>query len=1775
MSGGGRRAPGPPSADGSARGVLHSGGGGGGSASRGAAPPAQRTTASNWGGPNRASGVPSARGAAAHAGGGQRRAAPPPDNAARRAAAPRRAGRHSYRQSNVRRSAGSRRTGDTADGGAPIKLIDEAGVNRTPKPLVAIVGSPALRAARGLGTEESVLGSEASDALLGDRPSSAGFSRGWFDSGAATPGGDAEPEPPGARLLVPSNTALFARRGDAGASCCSVGSSARPTRSPPAGAARPAAAPPRRPLSEAELARPVHVLLQVSGDLVALEVPGLALAADTAEGAAVAAANAAYAQAQLAGRDASDHFAASSAQTLAPLRKAREVQSAPASAADAACQASGWDLADSYAALDAAADADAEEALGSVLPSGAAVATGAPGGGHPSSSRVSFMRSSQQNWGRASNLGWSASGGGPGGSAASSRRTTALDSSAAAAWGRPSSSAGGGRGAFGAARSAAAAAAVPVHPARAALTSRPVCPSPRRRRAAAKGSTSGFSSSGGGAASGSSATAAALLAAAAAVPQAEPWTRLPGLAAALALAEAAISQAAHLPQLLLYRDIKLPPPAALPSACGGAAAPDPLDDGLSACGSAVSAGGASQRGGLAVVPPTPTSARPSLASSRGAAADAWAAAGGPGGGLAGGGPGSVTGLAMGRRPSSQLAPEVAAGSRQSSFMGSSRLLRGGRPPPGLQLLWTWSCTATAGMAVTSLAWNGTNTNLVAAGYRPNPAAAATAAATDAARPKSGAAAARQGTDSSSSRGSSAGGRARGAGDGAPPPGAPGCEPGGRVAVWSLKNQFHPVWAFGTKSAVTALDWSRRSPAILGVGLHDGTVAIYDAASRAPEPLLASSAAGGKHSDPVWRVRWLDRGPEREELLVSISTDGCVKAWTIAKGLDHATIMTLKRLPRRTPSASAAPRAAGAAAVVAAPRPGSGGGGSGSSAGGALPAGSGARAAATVGALRSGAGGERDALISRTTGGMALDFSAADPRIYLAGTEDGHIHKCSTSYSEAYLETYAGHIGPVYALAWCPTTPGRFLSASGDWTVRLWQEGRPAPLLTFQSGSEEVLDAAWCPGAPGGTAFGAVTGGGRLELWDYAASTLRPVAQHVAPKCALTALLFAPDAPVVVAASDAGGVLVFRLHNVAASPARVRVKRSVPQPLGLQRREGSTTKMPALPGLAAQARASSAARAGGAPAAAARPAAAAGCRRLTPAAAGKQSAVSSEPRAARRGSPELAEMPARNTTAIGSTIKYRIRPAPRPVAPGAPDAAVADFMTKLKLAWNIFFPDAPAVVRPKEEAKQRLRMILVADRCGMSPAGLTEMKRNILKSIGDFVDIDSEEQIDVSITSDPDVGTVYSVAVPIRRVKPEARLALNADGDIEDLTFEYNPEDVDSDPSARFPYGTVRGRRQQQEQRHPAMGTEAAPPVKVFVSGCYDVLHGGHVEFFRQARALGDHLTVSFASDAVLAAHKGGRRSSIPQAHKASLIGALRMVDAVVIGDGATPGLDFQDHFLRIRPQLLVVTEDDKYGDAKRALCAQVGARYVVLPKDLDYVPTSTTQILANIRAPTRCPLRVDFGGGWLDVPRHARPGGFVVNCTFSPLVSLSDWPFHVGGGLGGSAAHALLTGRDSLASELELGVGWQDPAVIQETGLCVWRSGPRPALEFKTSGDWLRGRMALLWTGAAHDTPSHADRDRDYAAIEAAGRLARDAVAPGVESLAGLAAAVAASHAAQRAEGMAELPLHGEAAKKYCGGGHGGYALYLFDCADARAAFLELPGTVAIEPYVATRCAAC
>ncbi|MEG1507393.1 MAG: adenylyltransferase/cytidyltransferase family protein [Akkermansia sp.] len=356
--------------------------------------------------------------------------------------------------------------------------------------------------------------------------------------------------------------------------------------------------------------------------------------------------------------------------------------------------------------------------------------------------------------------------------------------------------------------------------------------------------------------------------------------------------------------------------------------------------------------------------------------------------------------------------------------------------------------------------------------------------------------------------------------------------------------------------------------------------------------------------------------------------------------------------------------------------------------------------------------------------------------------------------------------------------------------------------------------------------------------------------------------------------------------------------------------------------------------------------------------------------------------------------------------------------------------------------------------------------------------------------------------------------------------------------------------------------------KVFVSGCYDILHAGHIQFFEEAKALGDYLIVSFASEDVLWHHKQ-RKPSIPDEHKKVLLENLRIVNQVIIGKGMKKGLDFEDEFIQARPDILAVTEDDLYGDVKRELCERIGAEYVVLPKTPpQFEPVSTSLIVSRIKAPNEVPLRVDFAGGWLDVPRFARKGAYVVNCAVTPMVSLKEWGYAKCAGMGGSGAWAMLEGRDSVQSELDLGVGWQDPAVIAETGLCVWRSGTTPILDIKSTGDFLLGHMAIFYTDNPHDTPSIANDERDYARIAQSSLIARAGVIE--RNIETLAAGVSLYYSVQLDEGMTPLQvLPGSIARKYCGGGHGGYALYLFaNKADRDTAVATHPDNMKIvEPY--------
>ena len=92
---------------------------------------------------------------------------------------------------------------------------------------------------------------------------------------------------------------------------------------------------------------------------------------------------------------------------------------------------------------------------------------------------------------------------------------------------------------------------------------------------------------------------------------------------------------------------------------------------------------------------------------------------------------------------------------------------------------------------------------------------------------------------------------------------------------------------------------------------------------------------------------------------------------------------------------------------------------------------------------------------------------------------------------------------------------------------------------------------------------------------------------------------------------------------------------------------------------------------------------------------------------------------------------------------------------------------------------------------------------------------------------------------------------------------------------------------------------------VFTNGCFDILHSGHIDLLRKARAVGDILVVAINSDNSVARIKGPERPIIPQHERAELLDALETVDFVCWFEEDTP----LQAILTIHPDVLVKGAD--------------------------------------------------------------------------------------------------------------------------------------------------------------------------------------------------------------------------------------------------------------------------
>lgn len=175
--------------------------------------------------------------------------------------------------------------------------------------------------------------------------------------------------------------------------------------------------------------------------------------------------------------------------------------------------------------------------------------------------------------------------------------------------------------------------------------------------------------------------------------------------------------------------------------------------------------------------------------------------------------------------------------------------------------------------------------------------------------------------------------------------------------------------------------------------------------------------------------------------------------------------------------------------------------------------------------------------------------------------------------------------------------------------------------------------------------------------------------------------------------------------------------------------------------------------------------------------------------------------------------------------------------------------------------------------------------------------------------------------------------------------------------------------------------------KVFVSGCYDMLHSGHVAFFKQASAYGD-LYVGIGSDATIELLKH-RKTVYSERERLYMVKAIRYVTDAFINLGSGM-MDFIDTVDKVKPDIFVVNSDGG-SDVKREFCQKRGIEYVVLEREPDagLQARSTTSLRQGVAS--HLPYRIDIAGTWIDQPYVSQYGnGWAITASIEPTVEFME-----------------------------------------------------------------------------------------------------------------------------------------------------------------------------------------
>lgn len=176
------------------------------------------------------------------------------------------------------------------------------------------------------------------------------------------------------------------------------------------------------------------------------------------------------------------------------------------------------------------------------------------------------------------------------------------------------------------------------------------------------------------------------------------------------------------------------------------------------------------------------------------------------------------------------------------------------------------------------------------------------------------------------------------------------------------------------------------------------------------------------------------------------------------------------------------------------------------------------------------------------------------------------------------------------------------------------------------------------------------------------------------------------------------------------------------------------------------------------------------------------------------------------------------------------------------------------------------------------------------------------------------------------------------------------------------------------------------PRKVFVSGCYDLLHSGHVEFFRQAAEYGD-LYVGIGSDKTYLGYKH-RKAIYSEQERLFMVKSIKFVKDAFINAGSGV-LDFVPTLDIVKPDVFVVNGDGGSPE-KRQICEERGIEYVELRRDPHEGLTARSSTDLK-KTESQIPTRLDLAGTWIDQPYVSQYApGWAITISLEPTFEIRE-----------------------------------------------------------------------------------------------------------------------------------------------------------------------------------------